>query len=73
MFQALGYKAKANGEYDQAFQTIVKSFQTDNDLKADGILTGDTTTVLMTKIQDKLKNNDTQMKKAIEVLKKEMK
>jgi len=27
----------------------------------------------MTKIQDKLKNNDTQMKKAIEVLKKEMK
>ncbi len=73
MFQALGYKAKANGEYDQAFQTIVKSFQTDNNLKADGILTGDTTTVLMTKIQDKLKNNDTQMKKAIEVLKKEMK
>ncbi|MGV2913008.1 S41 family peptidase, partial [Bacillus safensis] len=73
MFQALGYKAKANGEYDQAFQSIVKSFQTDNDLKADGILTGDTTTVLMTKIQDKLKNNDTQMKKAIEVLKKEMK
>ena len=65
MFQALGYKAKANGEYDQAFQSIVKNFQTDNDLKADGILTGDTTTVLMTKIQDKLKNNDTQMKKPL--------
>lgn len=24
MFQALGYKAKANGEYDQAFQSVEK-------------------------------------------------
>ncbi|MGE6629727.1 S41 family peptidase [Bacillus sp. NPDC077027] len=72
MFKALGYDLTANGQFDQSFKQTIESFQAKHDLKKDGILTGDTTSVLMTNIQKKLKNNDTQLKKAIDVLKKEL-
>ncbi|WP_262419767.1 hypothetical protein, partial [Bacillus licheniformis] len=40
-------------------------------LKTTGILTGETTISLTSKLQDKLSDNDTQLDKAIEILKKE--
>lgn len=71
MLKALGYKVKVNSTYDQDFVSVVKQFQKKK-LKETGVLTGDTTTKLMTELQKKLSNNDTQMEKAIETLKKEM-
>jgi len=74
MLKALGYKVDhANGYFDESTEKAVKAFQKKEKLKQTGVLTGDTTTKLMSKLSEKVKKNDTQMKKAIEVLKKEMK
>ncbi|MCL6425412.1 carboxy-terminal processing protease CtpA [Bacillus subtilis] len=72
MLKALGYKVNVNSTYDQDFVSVVKQFQKKEKLKETGILTGDTTTKLMIELQKKLSDNDTQMEKAIETLKKEM-
>ncbi|MCS4324040.1 carboxy-terminal processing protease CtpA [Bacillus subtilis] len=72
MLKALGYKVKVNSTYDQDFVSVVKQFQKKEKLNETGILTGDTTTKLMIELQKKLSDNDTQMEKAIETLKKEM-
>lgn len=72
MLKALGYKVNVNSTYDKAFETVVKQFQAKEKLKETGVLTGDTTTKLMTELQGKLSDNDTQMKQAIETLKKKM-
>lgn len=72
MLKALGYKVKVNSMYDQDFVSVVKQFQKKEKLNETGILTGDTTTKLMIELQKKLSDNDTQMEKAIETLKKEM-
>lgn len=65
MLKALGYQVKVNSTYDQDFVSVVKQFQKKENLKQTGVLTGDTTTKLMTELQQKLSNNDTQMKKQL--------
>lgn len=72
MLKALGYKVNVNSTYDKAFESVVKQFQAKEKLKETGVLTGDTTTKLMMELQGKLSDNDTQMKQAIETLKKKM-
>ncbi|MGG1758958.1 S41 family peptidase [Bacillus velezensis] len=73
MLKALGYSVNVNGTYDKAFEQAVKQFQAKEKLKQTGILTGDTTAKLMTDLQKQLADNDTQMKKAVETLNKNMK
>lgn len=73
MLKALGYSVKVNGTYDKAFEQAVKQFQAKEKLKQTGIITGDTTAKLMTDLQKQLADNDTQMKKAVETLNKNMK
>ena len=71
MLQALGYKLNATGAFDAQTEAAVKAFQKDQKLKTTGILTGETTISMTSKLQAKLADNDTQLDKAIEILKKE--
>ncbi|MCE4047333.1 S41 family peptidase [Bacillus sp. Au-Bac7] len=74
MLNALGYKVEnANGYFDESTEEAVKEFQEKEKLKVDGVITGDTTLKLMEKLSEKIQKNDTQMKKAIEILNKELK
>ncbi|MFN2745720.1 S41 family peptidase [Bacillus sp. z60-18] len=71
MLKALGYTIKPTGSFDDQTAAAVKKFQKDQKLKATGIITGETTISLTNKLQKKLSENDTQLDKAIEILKKE--
>ncbi len=74
MLKALGYnKVSTKGYFDETTENVVKQFQKDNDLTVDGIITKDTTMKLMELIQQKIKDNDTQLEKAISVLKESLK
>ncbi|NWQ42138.1 S41 family peptidase [Bacillus sp. EB106-08-02-XG196] len=74
MLKAIGYDpGREDGFFDEKTQEAVISFQTANKLPADGILKGDTTFKLMEKLREQIQKNDTQLQKAIEVLKEEMK
>ncbi|MCY8024467.1 S41 family peptidase [Bacillus sonorensis] len=71
MLEALGYNVKPTGSFDDQTAIAVKAFQRDQKLKTTGVITGETTTGMTVKLQDKLSKNDTQLNKAIEILKKE--
>ncbi|MFT8321270.1 MAG: S41 family peptidase [Bacillus sp. (in: firmicutes)] len=74
MLKALGYKIDhANGYFDESTEKATKEFQKKEKLKEDGVITGETTMALMNQLREKIKDSDTQMKKAVEVLKDEMK
>ncbi len=74
MLNALGYKVdNANGYFDESTEEATKEFQEKEKLKVDGVITGDTTTKLMEKLSEKIQKNDTQMKKAIEILQEKLK
>ncbi|MGM7722058.1 S41 family peptidase [Metabacillus sp. Hm71] len=73
MLQALGFSNSVEGYFDETTVQAVKEFQTQNKLKVDGNITGETTIKIMEQIQNKLKENDTQLEKAISVLKEELK
>jgi carboxyl-terminal processing protease len=74
MLNALGYKVdNANGYFDESTEEATKEFQEKEQLKTDGVITGDTTLKLMEKLSEKIQKNDTQMNKAIEVLNEELK
>ncbi|HZG73864.1 MAG TPA: S41 family peptidase [Chondromyces sp.] len=69
MLEVVGYTpGEIDGFYDEETTDAVKAFQEDNKLEATGILKGETTIALMTKLREKIEENDTQLKKAIEVL-----
>lgn len=71
MLKALGYNpGKIDGYFDENTKKAVMNFQKDTKLKANGILQGNTTIQLMNKIREKIIKNDTQVNKAIELLKK---
>ena len=69
ILEVLGYSP---GEVDQSFDSksveALKQFQADNNLEANGVLTGDTTYALLDKINEKLKTDDPQIVKAKELL-----
>lgn len=74
MLKAVGFDpGRDDGFYDEKTQAAVSSFQTANNLPADGVLKGDSTIKLMEKIRELIEANDTQLQKAVEVLKEEMK
>lgn len=71
MLKALGYNVKPTGSFDDQTVQAVKAFQNDQRLKTTGIITGETTSGMTVKLQDKLSKHDTQLEKAIEIVKKE--
>lgn len=74
MLKALGYDpGREDGFFDSKTRNEVIAFQKAQHLPADGVLKGDTTLQLMNLLQAKIQQNDTQLQKAIEVLKGIMK
>ncbi|MBM4762002.1 PDZ domain-containing protein [Bacillus sp. B15-48] len=74
MLQVLGYNpGREDGFFDEKTSEAVKQFQKDRELEVTGVLTGSSTLELMSAVRNKMIEDDPQMKKAIEVLKKEMK
>ncbi|MCQ6276613.1 S41 family peptidase [Bacillus sp. V3B] len=73
MLMALGYNpGREDGYYDEKTEQAVKGFQTKENLEVTGILTGDSTVTLMQRLREQIKDNDTQIQKAVEVLKEKM-
>ncbi|MGG4264669.1 S41 family peptidase [Peribacillus simplex] len=64
---------KIDGFFDEATTNAVKAFQREQKIEETGIIKDDTTVKLMQVIREKILKNDTQVKKAVEVLKKEIK
>ncbi|WP_338785781.1 S41 family peptidase [Metabacillus sp. FJAT-53654] len=73
MLKALGYEeVSVEGYFDDSTEKAVKDFQKQHKLTMDGKITGETTMKIMELIQSKLQENDTQLEKAISVLKEKM-
>ncbi|MGM0875261.1 MAG: S41 family peptidase [Bacillota bacterium] len=73
MLKALGYEEiNVRGYFDASTTKVVEEFQKKNNLSVDGKITGDTTIKIMELISSKIKENDTQLEKAISVLKEKM-
>jgi carboxyl-terminal processing protease len=73
MLKALGYDpGREDGYYDEKTEQAVKDFQAKESLEVTGILTGNSTVSLMQSLREQIKNNDTQIEKAIEVLKEQI-
>ncbi|MBD1379033.1 S41 family peptidase [Metabacillus arenae] len=71
MLNALGYKEmKEEGFFDESTKSQVKAFQADHKLSASGELNEETIIKLMEALQKMIAENDVQIEKAIEVLKK---
>lgn len=74
MLKALGFDpGREDGFFDEKTEQAVKEFQEANALEATGILKGETTLKLMEKLREHISNNDTQILKAVELLKKQLK
>ncbi|MBP2241217.1 carboxyl-terminal processing protease [Cytobacillus eiseniae] len=70
MLVALGYDpGREDGFFDEKSKQAVEAFQSAEKLEVTGVLTGESTLVLMEKLREKLDKDDTQIKKAVEVLK----
>ncbi|MGG4202027.1 S41 family peptidase [Peribacillus frigoritolerans] len=63
---------KIDGFFDEATKNAVTAFQREQKIKETGTIKDDTTMKLMQVIREKILKNDTQVKKAVEVLKKEI-
>ncbi|PGT74839.1 MULTISPECIES: S41 family peptidase [Bacillaceae] len=73
MLKALGYNdVSEKGYFDANTENVVKQFQEDQGLTVDGEITKDTTIKIIELIQNKIKDNDTQLEKAISVLKEQL-
>ncbi len=74
MLKALGFDpGREDGFYDEKTKEAVTAFQKSKKLEETGVLKGSSTIELMNALRDKLKKDDPQVQKAIEVLKQEMK
>jgi carboxyl-terminal processing protease len=73
MLKAIGYDpGREDGFFDEKTKEAVTQFQTAQKLPVNGVLKGESTLKLMDLLREKIKTNDTQMLKAIEVLKGRM-
>lgn len=74
MLKALGYDpGREDGFFDEKTEQALISFQKAEKLETTGILKGETTLKLMEKLRELINNNDTQIQKAVEVLKEKLK
>ncbi|WP_374702530.1 S41 family peptidase [Bacillus sp. M6-12] len=73
MLEVLGFSpGKVDGFFDSETKKAVQAFQTSKKLETTGVVKGKTTLQLMEGLRDKILNNDTQLKKAQELLGKEI-
>ena len=73
MLNALGYDpGREDGFFDEKTEQAVKEFQTKENLEVNGIVSGTTTITLMQRLGDLITQNDTQIQKAVEILKEKM-
>lgn len=73
MLKELGYDpGREDGFFDEKTEKAVIQFQKAENLEANGILKDESTLKLMEKLGEKIKQNDTQIQKAVEVLKEKM-
>lgn len=73
MLKALGFDpGREDGFFDEKTKAAVAAFQKSKKLEETGVLKGSSTLELMNALREKIKNEDPQIKKAIEVLKKEL-
>ncbi|MGG3558222.1 S41 family peptidase [Peribacillus frigoritolerans] len=73
MLKEVGHDpGKIDGFFDEATKNAVTAFQREQKIKETGTIKDDTTVKLMQVIREKILKNDTQVKKAVEVLKKEI-
>lgn len=73
MLKALGFDpGREDGFYDEKTKEAVIAFQKSKELEETGILKGSSTIELMNALREKIKKDDPQIKKAVEVLQKEM-
>ncbi|WP_318249282.1 S41 family peptidase [Lederbergia galactosidilytica] len=74
MLKTLDYDpGKVDGFFDEKTKKAIEKFQKDEKLEVTGVLSGDTTVKLMTKLSEHLIKDDPQVKKAVEVLTKDKK
>lgn len=74
MLKALGYDpGREDGFFDDKTKAAVMAFKKAQNLPVDGVLKGDSTLKLMDLLREKIQANDTQLQKAIDVLKQKMK
>lgn len=60
--ETLGYEAGTINEvFDETLTSAVESFQEDNDLEADGNVTGETSRLLMSELRNYINENDAQL------------
>ena len=73
MLKVIGFDpGREDGFFDEKTEQAVKDFQVKGKMNATGILTGESTTRLMQNLRELVQNNDTQLQKAVEILKEEM-
>lgn len=73
MLKAIGFDpGREDGFFDENTEQAVKDFQAQEKIENNGILTGETTTRLMQSLREFVQSNDTQLQKAVEILKEEM-
>lgn len=74
MLKEIGYNpGKVDGFFDEQTALAIKKLQKDQKLTENGILSGDTTLALMNELREKIQKNDTQLLKAVEIIKSQMK
>jgi carboxyl-terminal processing protease len=74
MLKSIGFDpGREDGFFDDKTQNAVIAFQKAQSLQADGVIKGESTLKLMDLLRQKIQQNDTQLQKAIEVLKERMK
>ncbi|MGG3470121.1 S41 family peptidase [Neobacillus pocheonensis] len=74
MLKAIGYDpGREDGFFDEKTKAAVMAFQKAQKLPVNGVLKGDSTLKLMDQLREKIKTSDTQLQKAVEVLKGRMK
>lgn len=74
MLKAVGYDpGEVDGLFDAQTKAAVMQLQTDEELEVNGVLMEETTLALMDKLRDKIDKDDPQLKKAKQLIKKELK
>ena len=73
MLKVIGFDpGREDGFFDEKTEQAVKDFQVKGKMNATGILTGESTTRLMQSLREIVQSNDTQLQRAVEILKDEM-
>lgn len=72
MLNAIGYSVTVDGFLEKEEEKVIRQFQKDYGVKETGVLEGETTEKLLNLVREKIKENDTQLNKAKEILAKEI-